>query len=53
MTGWTTQHLTGYFGPPAGFDCTPGWDATTPLKIMFGGTAPITGYSVDVYVAAV
>jgi len=51
MTGWATQHLTGYFGPVGGFACTPGWDATTPLKIMFSGAAPITGYSVDVYVA--
>ena len=52
MTGWTTQHLTGYFGPSGGFDCTSGWDETTLLRIMFAGNAPITGYSVDVYVAA-
>ena len=51
LSGWTTTHLTGTFGPSGGFDCTPGWNALTQLRIMFDGTAPLTGYSVDVYVA--
>ncbi|MCJ7718546.1 hypothetical protein MUO69_01285 [Candidatus Bathyarchaeota archaeon] len=53
MTGWTTAHLSGYFGPPGGFDCTPGWNQLTLLHVMFDGDAPITGYSINAYVAAV
>ena len=53
MTGWTTAHLSGYFGPPGGFDCTPGWNQLTLLRVMFDGDAPITEYSVNAYVAAV
>jgi hypothetical protein len=53
MTGWTTAHLSGYFGPPGGFDCTPSWNQLTLLRVMFDGDAPITWYSVDVHVAEV
>lgn len=51
LTGWTTSQVSGYFGPSDGFDCTPGWDVTTPLRAMFDGDAPITWYTVTIWVA--
>lgn len=48
--GWTTAQLTTSYGTPGGFDCTPGRDITTPIRFMFEGDAPITGYNVDMYV---
>jgi hypothetical protein len=50
FAGWGTSQLTSSYGPAGGFDCTPGWDDTTPIRVMFGGSAPITGYNVDMYV---
>jgi hypothetical protein len=50
FSGWTTAKLTADYGTPGGFNCTPGWDTTTPIRFMFEGNAPITWYSVDMYV---
>jgi hypothetical protein len=48
--GWGTSQLTTSYGPPGGFDCTSGWDTTTPIRFMFEGDAPLTWYNVDMYV---
>lgn len=48
--GWGTSEITGYYGPPSGFDCTPGWNQITYLRIMFDGNAPLTNYGVQVWV---
>jgi len=53
LSGWGTSQLSGYFGPLSGFDCTSGWDVTTPLRVMFDGTAPITGYNTNIWVEQV
>ena len=53
LTGWTTSQLSGSFGPSGGFDCTPGWGVTTPLRVMFDGSAPITWYNTDIWVEQV
>ena len=50
FSGWGSSQLTTSYGPSGGFDCTPGWDDTTPIRFMFEGNAPITGYNVDMYV---
>jgi len=47
--GWGV-HVTGYFGPYDGFDCTPGWDVTTIFRYMFDGNAPPTGYTFEAWV---
>jgi hypothetical protein len=50
FSGWGTSQLTTSYGPAGGFNCTPGWDQTTPIRVMFEGNAPITGYNVDMFV---
>jgi hypothetical protein len=50
FSGWGTSTLTSSYGTPGGFDCTPGWNTATPVRVMFDGDAPITGYNVDMYV---
>jgi len=48
--GWGSSQVSGSFGPSDGFDCTPGWDVTTPFRAMFDGDAPITWYTVTIWV---
>jgi hypothetical protein len=50
FSGWGTLQLTTSYGTPGGFVCTPGWDTTTPIRLMFEGDAPLTWYNVDMYV---
>lgn len=50
MAGWGSSQVSGSFGPSDGFDCTPGWDVTTPFRAMFDGDAPITWYTVTIWV---
>ena len=49
ITGWGDTSVEGTFGPSGGFSVGPGYDVTTPLKVMFNGIAPITGYTVYIW----
>jgi hypothetical protein len=47
---WGSSEVGGTFGPPSGFSVVPGYDVTTPLRIMFEGNATITNYSTSIWV---
>jgi hypothetical protein len=53
LSGWGSEVLTGTYGTPGGFDCTPGFDATGPFKFMFEGNAPLASYTFNVWVERV
>ena len=54
LSGWGTNVLTGYFGPPAGFPVGPGYNEQTWFRIMFDGDAPINvGYYFEAWVEQV
>jgi hypothetical protein len=54
LTGWGSNTLTGYFGPPAGFTVGPGYNVQTWFRIMFNGNAPIdVGYYFESWVEQV
>ena len=53
VSGWGDGSVEGTFGPGSGFSAGPGYDVTTPLRIMFDGTAPITNYAVYIWVEQV
>lgn len=50
ISGWGDNSVEGTFGPSGGFSVGPGYDVTTLLRAMFDGTAPITGYTVYIWV---
>jgi hypothetical protein len=53
ISGWGDASVEGTFGPSGGFSVGPGYDVTTPLQVMFDGTAPITNYATYIWVEQV
>jgi hypothetical protein len=54
LTGYGSNTLTGYFGPPAGFTVGSPYDVQTWFRIMFNGNAPIdVGYYFEAWVEQV